>query len=117
MEGSGNKNQINDNIFSREFNFNAGNPFNNGFGATQNSTPPTQPPSATNNPIKRINGYDSTILNNTQFDQNEGEELSIEYRIKEKETTKIYNTFSILSISLNFLKLLLDNNFLTYKIK
>lgn len=84
MEGSGNKNKINDNIFSREFNFNAGNPFNNGISVN------TQPVSSTQtnlqSPSKRINGYDSTILNQTQFDQTEGEELSIEYRIKEKES-------------------------------
>ena len=83
MESSGNKNQINDNIFSREFNFSAGNPFNNDFvqkPTTKNNVEPVNTAS-----VKRLNGYDSTILNQTTVDKNEGEELSIEYRIKEKE--------------------------------
>lgn len=84
MEGSGNKNQINNNIFSREFNFNAGNPFNSGI--TINAQPVSSAEVKPQSSSKRINGYDSTILNKTQFDQNEGEELSIEYRIKEKES-------------------------------
>ena len=82
MEGSGNKNQINDNIFSREFNFSAGNPFDNKF--TSKAIPNTTETSTGS--TRRLNGYDSTILNKTPIDQNEGEELSIEYRIKEKES-------------------------------
>jgi hypothetical protein len=78
MDGSGNKNQINDNIFSREYNFSSANPF--GSKISQNTE--------TNTPenIKRINGYDSAILNKTKFDEAEEETLSIEYRIKEKES-------------------------------
>ncbi|MBP3820519.1 hypothetical protein J6G99_02615 [bacterium] len=38
-----------------------------------------------NNVPKRLNGYDSTILNKTTFDNSEEKEVSIEYRIKEKE--------------------------------
>ena len=37
-------------------------------------------------PAKRLNGYDSTILNSANFDYAEEQELSIDYRIKEKET-------------------------------
>ena len=85
MEGSGNKNQINDNIFSREFNFSAGNPFDNKF--TSKSIPNTTETSTGS--TRRLNGYDSTILNKTPIDQNEGEELSIEYRIKEKEAATV----------------------------
>lgn len=83
MEGSGNKNQINNNIFSKEFNFSADNPFNNNFTSKSivNTTKPSFPSS-----VKRLNGYDSTILNKTSIDRNKGEELSIEYRIKEKES-------------------------------
>ena len=74
MEGSGNKNGINGNVFSRDFGFSAVNPF-----AQKEQIPQTQIPQ------KRINGYDSTILNQTSFSDNPVEELSIDYRIKEKE--------------------------------
>ena len=36
-------------------------------------------------PVKRLNGYDSTILNKANFDETESHNLSIDYRIKEKE--------------------------------
>ena len=36
-------------------------------------------------PAKRLNGYDSTILNKANFDESESRNLSIGYRIKEKE--------------------------------
>ena len=78
MDGSRNKNQVNDNIFSREYNFSSANPFNANF-----SSVPKQP--ETEN-IKRINGYDSAMLNKTKFDEAEEDKLSIEYRIKEKES-------------------------------
>jgi hypothetical protein len=84
MDSSGNKNQIGNNIFSREFNFSAGNPFNNDLSpkvVSAKTVELTTPVSA-----KRLNGYDSTILNKTQYDQNKTEELSIDYRIKEKES-------------------------------
>ena len=78
MDGSGKKNPTNDNIFSREYNFSSANPFNANF------KPATQPEPLEN--VKRINGYDSAILNKTKFDEAEEETLSIEYRIKEKES-------------------------------
>jgi len=77
MEGSGNKNQISGNIFSKEYNFTAVNPFANGFT-------PQPAASKQTNPIKRLNGYDSTILNSSNVDDST-EDLSIDYRIKEKE--------------------------------
>ncbi len=79
MDGSGNKNQINDNIFSREYKFSSANPFGANFNPAQ--TPQENQVSNT----KRINGYDSAILNKAKFDDAEEENLSIEYRIKEKE--------------------------------
>ena len=75
MENSGAKNSIEGNIFSREFNFSAVNPFGGGYAPSEKTLAAT----------KRINGYDSTILNNTDFDRDATEELSIDYRIKEKE--------------------------------
>ena len=63
------------NIFSKEFGFSAANPF------AQKTDYNPQPI-----PQKRINGYDSTILNQANFADNPTEELSMEYRIKEKET-------------------------------
>lgn len=84
MESSGNKNQVNGNIFSQKYNFSAVNPFDNGFEPSK-SVPEPVNKSATN-PIKRLNGYDSAILNKTKYDEAESEDLSIEYRIKEKES-------------------------------
>ncbi len=84
MESSGNKNQVNGNIFSQKYNFSAVNPFDNGFEPSK-SVPEPANKSATN-PIKRLNGYDSAILNKTKYDEAESEDLSIEYRIKEKES-------------------------------
>lgn len=80
MDGSGNKNQIGNNIFSREYKFSSANPF----GADFNPVQTPQENNVAN--TKRINGYDSTILNKTKFDDAEEENLSIEYRIKEKES-------------------------------
>ena len=82
MDGSGNKNPINNNIFSREYNFSAVNPFNGDFTPATPAEPVTP---VQNSSAKRINGYDSTILNKTEFDEAEEEKLSVEYRIKEKE--------------------------------
>lgn len=84
MESSGNKNQVSGNIFSQKYNFSAVNPFDNGFEPAK-PTPEPANKSATN-PIKRLNGYDSAILNKTKYDEAESEDLSIEYRIKEKES-------------------------------
>ncbi len=81
MDNSGRNNKISGNIFSSEYNFSAVNPFSGNFDPEKAKVP--EKPSATN-PIKRLNGYDSTILNQTNFNEPE-EELSIEYRIKEKE--------------------------------
>ena len=76
MDNNTQKNSINTNIFTREFGFSPVNPFNakniNQVSFTQNSQ-------------KRLNGYDSTILNNSKFDETEEQELSIDYKIKEKE--------------------------------
>ncbi len=83
MDGSGNKNKIGSNIFSQKYNFSAVNPFDSNFDPSKAPKPSIQSPT---NPVKRLNGYDSTILNNTKFDEQETEELSIEYRIKEKES-------------------------------
>lgn len=77
MGRSGNNN-FDGNIFSKTVGFNTPNPFeaaSNSF-TRQNLTPPT----------KRLNGYDSTILNKTNFDQTQEPELNINYRVKEKET-------------------------------
>lgn len=37
-------------------------------------------------PTRRLNGYDSTILNKTVYDDSEERELSADYRIREKES-------------------------------
>ena len=76
MDNNTQKNSINTNIFTREFGFSPVNPFN---AKNINHV------SFTQNPQKRLNGYDSTILNNSKFDETEEQELSIDYRIKEKE--------------------------------
>ena len=76
MDTNGQKNTVNTNIFTREFGFSPVNPFN---AKIDNKTKFNQ------NPQKRLNGYDSTILNSSKFDQAEEQELSIDYRIKEKE--------------------------------
>lgn len=75
MDGNNNKQPINGNIFSRDFGFTAPNPFEKPL--TVNQPKPIS--------TKRLNGYDSTILNQTSFEQNPDEDISIEYRIKEKE--------------------------------
>jgi len=65
------------NIFTREFGFSPVNPVNP-FNGNSSSVSFTQKQ-------KRLNGYDSTILNNSKFDDVEEQELSIDYKIKEKE--------------------------------
>ena len=77
MENSGNNNKISGNIFSSNYKFSAANPFDNGFKPNDTSNPfetkpanqPENQAAPTSNPIKRLNGYDSTILNNTKFDK------------------------------------------------
>lgn len=85
MVGSNNNNKVTGNIFSRDYNFSAVNPFSNNFETSSQSAKEVKTQPATN-PIKRINGYDSAILNKTNIEEPEGEDLSIDYRIKEKES-------------------------------
>ena len=77
------KNQKIVNIFKT--NDNSANTGTNPFGLISpktNFTPDVTPPKNT----KRLNGYDSTILNKANFDDSESGDLSIDYRIKEKES-------------------------------
>lgn len=83
MDSSSNNNKISGNIFSQKYNFSEVNPFSADFNPQE--VKPTQNTAATN-PIKRLNGYDSAILNKTKYDEAETEDLSLEYRIKEKES-------------------------------
>lgn len=83
MDSSSNNNKIGGNIFSQKYNFSEVNPFSADFNPQE--VKPTQNTAATN-PIKRLNGYDSAILNKTKYDEAETEDLSLEYRIKEKES-------------------------------
>lgn len=83
MDSSNNNNKIGGNIFSQKYNFSEVNPFSADFNPQE--VKPTQNTTATN-PIKRLNGYDSAILNKTKYDEAETEDLSLEYRIKEKES-------------------------------
>lgn len=76
MDNNTQKNIINTHIFSRETEYSRTNPFN-----SKNQIQV----SFIQNDKKRLNGYDSTILNNSKFDEAEEQELSIDYRIKEKE--------------------------------
>lgn len=85
MAGSNNNNKVTGNIFSRDYNFSAVNPFSNNFESSSQPAKEVKTSSAIN-PIKRINGYDSAILNKTNIEEPEGEDLSIDYRIKEKES-------------------------------
>ncbi len=83
MDSSSNNNKISGNIFSQKYNFSEVNPFSADFNPQE--VKPAQN-TATTNPIKRLNGYDSAILNKTKYDEAETEDLSLEYRIKEKES-------------------------------
>lgn len=88
MDSSGNNNKITGNIFSQKYNFSDVNPFNGNFDPQQASKlEPTAGKNSATNPIKRLNGYDSAILNQTNFGGSveENDDLSIDYRIKEKE--------------------------------
>jgi Cu/Ag efflux protein CusF len=78
---SGNENnKLNNNIFSQGFGFKSVNPFDAASASfTQNFN---QIPKAQ----RRLNGYDSTILNKANFDQVQEPDLSMDFRIKEKET-------------------------------
>jgi len=83
MDNSGRNQKVNGNIFSREYGFSAVNPFSNNFNPE--AAPKHDAAKTSTNPVKRLNGYDSTILNQTNF-EGDGEELSLDYRIKEKES-------------------------------
>ena len=83
MDSSSNNNKIGGNIFSQKYNFSEVNPFSADFNPQE--VKHTQNTTATN-AIKRLNGYDSAILNKTKYDEAETEDLSLEYRIKEKES-------------------------------
>ena len=63
------------------------NPFNNtGFSsANPFSLKKSEPRTEILKPVKRLNGYDSAILNKTVYDDSEERELSMDYRIREKE--------------------------------
>lgn len=78
---SGNENnKLNNNIFSQGFGFKSVNPFeaaSASFTQNFNQIPKAQ---------RRLNGYDSTILNKANFDQVQEPDLSMDFRIKEKET-------------------------------
>ena len=93
MNNNGNNSKINGNIFSSSSNFSAVNPFNGSFNSEETSSNPFEQkpavpePANVSNPIKRLNGYDSVILNKTRFEEPENEDLSVEYRIKDKEST------------------------------
>ena len=73
MNGNAKNNAVNTNIFTGKSGFSPVNPF-----SVKSQIPFTQNQ-------KRLNGYDSTILNNSKFNSVEEQELSIDYRIKEKE--------------------------------
>lgn len=80
MSGSEN-NKLNNNIFSQGFGFKSVNPFDAASASfTQNFN---QIPQKVQ---RRLNGYDSTILNKANFEQVQEPDLSMDFRIKEKET-------------------------------
>ena len=83
MDNSGNNQKITGNIFSRDYGFSAVNPFNGDFNPGNAPMPDVNKTAA--NPAKRLNGYDCTILNRTNFEDGNVQELSIEYQIREKE--------------------------------
>lgn len=73
MDNNTHKNIFNTGMFMRDNGISPANPFNGKVAAQ------------IKNGSKRLNGYDSTILNSSKFDEAEEQELSIDYRIKEKE--------------------------------
>jgi hypothetical protein len=87
MDNSSQNSKISGNIFSQKFNFSAVNPFSGDYDPSK--APEIKPAenNTTTNPVKRLNGYDCNILNQTNFEgtPDNTEELSIDYRIKDKE--------------------------------
>ena len=78
MEMSKDKDRI-ENIFSSGLEVSEGNPFGSKSDISAENSPTSLAP-------KRINGYDSTILNKINTPENNSQELSLNYRIKEKES-------------------------------
>lgn len=87
MDESRQNKEINGNIFSQKYNSTTANPFGNNFDISNTKSEQVSSAPVTNPHSKRLNGYDCVILNQTNFDNNtqEAEDLSIEYRIKDKE--------------------------------
>ncbi len=79
MDNSG-KNQKLANIFNRN-----SIPAKTGANPFESVSAPKTNINQKSKPAKRLNGYDSTILNKANFDNTESRDLSIDYRIKEKE--------------------------------
>lgn len=79
MDNSSKNNKTIGSIFHREYNFRQANPFGDNYNPFNAKT--------SQNPPKRLNGYDSAILNKTNIEEAETDDLSIDYRIKEKEAT------------------------------
>ncbi|MBR1424564.1 hypothetical protein IJ579_03265 [bacterium] len=77
MDNSRKNNVSNDFFSSSTGSVNSANPFNASFNAGEQKI----------QTVKRLNGYDSTILNKNAFDENESKGLSLDYRIKEKESS------------------------------
>lgn len=90
MDNSRHNREVEGNIFTQKFNFTAANPFGGNYDSNKLSGQNSGTALPVTNPghLKRLNGYDSAILNQTNFEGNtsESEELSIEYRIKDKES-------------------------------
>jgi len=75
-----NGNNIKENLFNADFS-NPANPFGNNSNSLSSEKTITPTPRT-----NRLNGYDSTILNSSNFDETQDQELSIDFRIKEKES-------------------------------
>ena len=78
MDNSGKNNKTLGSIFHKEYNFPELNPFGGNYNPFNAKT--------SAKPLKRINGYDSAILNKTNIEEAETDDLSLDYRIKEKES-------------------------------
>ena len=76
--GNSGKKEVN--LFVNTSRFGSGNPFNADGASSFDGVKDVS------KPVKRLNGYDSAILNKTAFDEAQERELSVDFRIKEKET-------------------------------